>query len=155
MLPPLDARGLLPAGVWSSNLPALQIAFCGNVWRERLWDGLLKFLSMLNASGYALPQSATLVIGGSFLSDKPAPGDIEVTLVLPPGTPPATCWEWMLLWQQNVDAWKKCYGVDFYPSLPGMNDFVAFFQYVGDKTAEAKSLQPKDRRGVVIVEDWR
>ncbi len=58
MLPPLDERGLFPAGVWRSTLPALQSAFCSNAHAERIWQGLQEFIAMLNASVDAIPPGA-------------------------------------------------------------------------------------------------
>ncbi len=95
----------------------------------------------------------TLVLGGSFFSDKLFPGDVEATLVYPLHLPPNRCWAILIAWQRIKDDLKR-QGLDFYPTLPGANDFSAFFQYVGTKSAADKGLAVKDPRGVIEVRDW-
>lgn len=157
MIPPLDARGLLPAGEHVTELEAIPPRFCINGHRWKLWDGALEGLTILCAQLQSLQTPRTaLVLGGSFFSDKALPDDIEATLVFPPWTPSALCWEWAKLQPKLHLHLKSTYKLDFYPSLPGAghNDFSNFFQYVGPKTAEAKNLLEKDRRGVLRVLRW-
>lgn len=97
---------------------------------------------------------AQLVLGGSFFSDKTNPADIEATVMLQDDHPPALKGDFTTMFFQYHEVWHRENLVDFYPTLPGQNNFASFFQYVGVKTASAKGLDPKDRRGVVGVTTW-
>ena len=156
MIPPLDNRGLLPPGVHRIDaLDELPRRFCTNAHRWRLWDDVLAGLSEVCALLHQHPAPMTrLVMGGSFFSDKPTPADLEATLVFDAQTPGATCWQWTLQHVQQHARLKERYRLDFYPSLPGHNDFGALFQYVGPKTAALKGLDDKDPRGVIEVITW-
>lgn len=155
-IPALDERGLLPEGRHTATLEEIQATFCVNAHREQLWQhlihGFLPLLTPLTAD--IPPPPPTIVLGGSFFSDKEAPDDIEATLVFHPSTAGRLCWKWYLIWQQNHAEWKETYRVDFYPSLPGAHDFSAFFGYVGPKTAEAKGLHERDKRGTLALDSW-
>jgi hypothetical protein len=95
-----------------------------------------------------------MVLGGSFFSDKELPGDIEATLVFPEDTPDELCWRFFTMWGSKRDAWKEQFRIDYYPTLPGGNDFTLWFSYLGPKTAEAKGLNAKDLRGTLELETW-
>ncbi|MCX7825642.1 MAG: hypothetical protein N2689_08785, partial [Verrucomicrobiae bacterium] len=76
MIPPLDHRGLLPAGIYPATLSEI-IAFADGETRQRLADGLGRFIAR-----ELLPWASglTLDVGGSYFSDKSQPEDIEATL---------------------------------------------------------------------------
>lgn len=154
-IPPLDSRGLLPEGVHRASLEDVPVQFCCNPYRWHLWDDVLRGLDTLCALAHDPPLPAlSLVLGGSFFSDKPDPADIEVTLVLPAGTPAEVCWLWTLRQVRLHPTLKTENRMDYYVTLPGHNDFARFFQYVGPKTAAVKRLLPMDLRGVVEVTHW-
>ena len=151
-IPCLDERGLLPPGVFCATLSDICQGFSYNKRRVELYQKLESFICeelMQCASGLSL------LIGGSYLSDKPNPGDIEAALRL------------------NLDNFreydeklkhiihdfnffhayvKQQYEVDFYPSFDGgPTDYSLFFGYVGTKTGQSKGLHPKDKRGIVEI----
>lgn len=154
-IPPLDARGLLPPGIYPVELEKVPPAFCTNAHRWALWDDVLAGLDMLcplvQQHQGVDPQ---LIVGGSFFSDKILPADIEATLVFPPGTPGDLCWFWVVQFGALHAKLKTDHRLDFYPSLPGENDFSRFFQYVGPKTAAAKGLTATDPRGALRLLQW-
>lgn len=155
MIPPLDARGLLPPGVHDADLEGVPPLFCTNAHRHRLWDDAVEGLDLLCDVVRVHPDHCpALVLGGSFFSDKATPGDIEATFAFAPGTPPDRCWFWAMQHAQLHAMLKAQHRLDFYPSLPGQNDFTAFFQYVGPKTAQAKGLDQKALRGALRVQPW-
>jgi hypothetical protein len=155
MIPDLDGRGLLPPGLHDAELDDVPRRFCLNDHRHRLWDSTLTGLDVLCDEARRLEGPVpVLVLGGSFFSDKSQPGDVEATLIVPSGTPPANCWFWVSQWQPLHAMLKMQCGLDFYPSLPGQNDFSAFFQYVGPKTAQAKGIGEKDLRGALRFIEW-
>jgi hypothetical protein len=154
-IPPLDERGLLPPGQHRCRLEDIPPRFCDTSHRKTLWTGFHSdFLPELHEVTRGKADTTEMVLGGSFFSDKPDPGDIEVTLVFPDDTPGEQCWHQLRAWKQHHTAWKKNYRIDYYPTLPGNNDFVRFLSYVGPKTAEAKGLREKDVRGILVLETW-
>ncbi len=150
-IPPLDSRGLLPPGKHSTNMSDFRSAFAHNPRRDDLY---CKFEAFIHTELIQIASGLPLVIGGSYLTDKPFPGDIEATLIIDPkilANNPG-----ILNFLNNFNRlhgdFKKKYEVDFYPSIVGMtNQFDVFFQYVGPKTASAKGLEAKDTRGVLEV----
>jgi hypothetical protein len=157
-LPFLDERGVLPAGVHEATWTEIEALFLFNVHRERLYARVRTFTDqvLLPVLGDC---ALDLIAGGSFLSDKPAPADIEITVYLPvsalahPSMPALLA----LGTQEAHGRLKAAYGADFYltPRLHGHNDFGLLFQYVGPKTAADKGLHEKDHRGVVKVMRWQ
>jgi hypothetical protein len=155
MIPPLDDRGLLPPGRHVVHLDDIPRRFCTNGHRWQLWDDALAGLDVVCAQLHRQPCPApALVLGGSFFSDKPQPQDIEATLVFDSATPVSVCWWWVLQQTQLQPTLQKVHRLDFYPTLPGVNDFSLFFQYVGPKTAAVKQIGEKDYRGVIQVLTW-
>jgi len=151
-LPPLDNRGLLPAGIHETNWASIEYAFLNNVHRQELFAKAMCFFhGELSDAGAGLQ----LILGGSFFSDKSLPEDIEATIYAPFSE------SYRKLAQlSNIDAHnriKQTYGVDFYVSWDagGSNDFRLFFQYVGPKTAHQKGLNEHDLRGIVKVIEWQ
>jgi hypothetical protein len=94
------------------------------------------------------------VLGGSYLSAKAVPDDIDATLRVPLTAGPNMIYHAINTWgtkQANGRIWHQ-YRVDFYVTIVGYgNDFSAFFQYVGEKTAALLNLQSKELRGVAVV----
>ncbi|QLG87662.1 hypothetical protein HQ393_05000 [Chitinibacter bivalviorum] len=149
MIPPLDERGLLPAGIHTASLEAVAHAFCSGQYRELLWQDLIRFLRDHFIAANLHPP---LYLAGSFFSDKPNPGDIELTVDLGGRSQEQMLAALALFLERQ--RWHNEYRVDYYPNMPGNSDFVAFFQYVGPKTAQTKGLNEKDRRGIIKVESW-
>lgn len=81
MIPPLDKRGLLPSGTHSCDGWAeLALHFATNGHRVRLMQQLQRFIAVELAP---VAKGLELYLGGSYLSDKAAPSDIDCTLVMP------------------------------------------------------------------------
>lgn len=157
MLPSLDSRGLLPPGLHVATIGEIQAYFGTNAARLSLLGDFRRFIRERLAS---VAGDLELIVSGSYLSDKPIPSDIDCAIVVPMAKVPAHVALFHLLNDgrpaTNGAIWDE-YKVDIYPSLvglPGLHDFVEFFQYVGHKSAELKSLRPNDRRGVVRVDQW-
>lgn len=149
-IPPLDKRGLLPEGIYDAEIDEIMMRFAVSPYRVALFNDFLHFLR----DELSLP-NLPIYMGGSYLSDKILPNDIEITLVanqsfiqasiaqkiLPLGTP------------SEHERIKTQLRIDFYITLElaGYNDFRTFFQYVGDKTAQDKGIDAKDKRGIIRV----
>lgn len=157
MLPPLDHRGLLPEGIHTATLAEIEQAFATNVTRQHLLQEFRRFIrEQLSATAAGLEVYAS----GSYFSDKAVPGDIDCTVPIPIPQVASRLAVVNLTndgrsTTQKGALWDN-YRVDFWVSLgiPGHHDFVAFFQYVGIKTAALKHLSEKDKRGIVRVDQW-
>jgi len=152
LIPPLDHRGLLPAGVHSGTWQEVETAFATDQRRTDLIGNAKKFSTTTLAQLHPSP----LFLAGSTFSDKGRPKDIEATIKVDPLKLNHAQLVAVFQLQGMHDIIKNATEVDFYVTIdqPGANDFSLFFQYVGEKTALAKNLQPKDKRGVVEVEKW-
>lgn len=158
MLPALDNRGLLPEGVHAAGMADLEAMFAMNALRTHLLSEFRRFLRdhLIRMGG-----GLELYMCGSYLTDKVAPGDIDCTIEIPIADVSAHAPLLQLLDDGRSNAAKGWiwdnYHVDVWPTLtgiPGVPNFLAFFQYVGLKSAAIKSLAQTDKRGVVRVEQW-
>lgn len=157
-LPPLDQRGLLPPGIHDCTWREIEVCFCTSHYRENLYNRVRQGIreEVIPKS----PDNLEFCIAGSFLSDKESPADIEVTVAVTRddiiNNP--TCIDIFKLGSREERARLKAkYKLDFIVSAPftGHNDLRLYFQYVGDKTAASKNLDPKDKRGIVRVRSWQ
>jgi hypothetical protein len=149
-----DERGLLPAGCHEfRNWNTFASAFAFNPHRERLLSGLRKFIQDELAT---VGRGLDLVVGGSFLSNKPDPSDIDCTIAMPASL--AAKRGELIKLSSDGDKGRiyAQYGVEFYLTLQvqGCPDFRNFFAYVGEKSAAERGLNAKDHRGTVKVKQW-
>jgi hypothetical protein len=80
VIPPLTARGLLPAGVHVADLADIGGRFgSSNQRRASLFGKLSEFVDLVQA----LCLFEALFVDGSFVTDKPQPGDIDSVLWFP------------------------------------------------------------------------
>jgi hypothetical protein len=159
LLPSLDSRGFLPVGVHAATFADIEVRFATDAGRVQL---LNQFRGFLQQHLIAVGSGLDLVVGGSYLSDKAGPMDIDCTIKVPisdfanripvvalqnDGRNPLTGAKGWIWDTYKVDYWVSVTG-------SGWNDFENFFQYVGQKSASLKGLNNTDRRGVVKVEQW-
>ena len=71
-IPPFDERGYLPPGVYETNEAEFNRRFGFNSYRKQLLSGLNAALISLKQGG-----CERVYIGGSFITDKAEPGDID------------------------------------------------------------------------------
>jgi hypothetical protein len=157
MIPALDHRGLLPHGIHIATIDEIRAVFCFNAIREQRLESFLNFLRI---ELIPLGNGLDLYAAGSYLTDKPDPGDIDCTIEIPANDihnriPLLNLFNDGRSQHDRGRLWNE-YRVDAYPTLnfPGSNDFRDFFQYVGEKTATLKNLNEKDRKGIIKVESW-
>jgi len=153
MIPTLDERGLLPAGCHDATWPDIEARFASNPLRKLRLEQAHRCVRL---ELQAVATGLEMVLGGSYFSDKPDPGDIDCTIVLPVHEIPARAGLIALADDGGKGRLWIQYRVEFYitVALPGYNDFRLFFQYVGEKTADIKHLHAKDLRGTIKVEPW-
>jgi hypothetical protein len=113
--------------------------------RSRLYVKLGSFLEWVKS----FQLFTSIVIDGSFVSDKPDPGDIDAVLILP-----APQLKRLLLRPDYVELAntkiKDRFAVDLFiePDLDGM---AKFFQYLRIEDALQRGLSPRSLRGVLQV----
>ena len=89
-------------------------------------------------------------VDGSFVTDKEEPNDVDVVLDMRTARDDQK-WQALMLMRDQQEQFEKQYGVHFWVNLPGMNDFLDFFGYVGNKTARFKGLDPSHLKGILRV----
>lgn len=152
MIPLLDTRGLLPVGIHSATIDEINAShLCDSAYRAEIFSSLLKFMRI-----ELLPACVDFYIdiGGSFVTDKPIPTDIDVTLRIPILSIADAAQTMQSLGNIAGRQWVyNEYRVDFYFTLEGCgNDFSAFFQYVGDKTGAQKQLPSTELKGILRIQ---
>jgi hypothetical protein len=71
-IPPFDERGYLPPGLYESDETTFNRQFGFNRYRQKLLSGLHLALISLKQAG-----CDRVYIGGSFVTDKEEPGDVD------------------------------------------------------------------------------
>jgi hypothetical protein len=159
MLPSLDTRGFLPAGIHIATFAEVENRFAMDTHRAHL---LAEFRRFVADHLIGCASGLQLYLSGSYFSDKLVPGDIDCTVELPIADlagrvtvvqlqndgrngPLQKGWIWD---QYCVDYWVTLTG------MAGPRNFIDFFQYVGVKSASMKSLSATDKRGIVRVDQW-
>lgn len=145
-IPKLQDNGLLPSGVHDCSLEDIASSFTWNQHRRQLFENFRVFVRAELRPQFPDP----IFFDGSFVTDKQTPEDTDVVLDLT-SAPDARKWQGLQFMQQHQDRIKVLYGVHFWINLPGANDFAAFFQYVGLKTARAKGIHPRQTKGILRI----
>lgn len=148
----LDERGFLPEGEHHKDW----------AWLESLTINKRRKLLLQKAKGFCQNELACfsdtpnkLFIAGSFLSDKENPSDIEILLDLKDMPENRDILLKIFSLQCLHDKIHQDLEIDFYLTTPfNENDFSQWFQYVGEKSAQAKDLKAKDLRGIVRIDQW-
>lgn len=149
-LPAFGRYGMLPAGVHPVSLATVRAVLGFNARREQLCDSLDRCLALMHQAGL----SGTVHVDGSFVTDKPAPQDMEITLDVRDQSD--TQQGLTLLFYVQQHAVLQRMGIDWYPTLSDNagSDFTKFFQYAGEKTAAVQRCHPKDPKGILKLTKW-
>jgi hypothetical protein len=153
VIPALDHRGLLPVGIHCCTLEQLELVFGGTLRRQQLVESLVKCTHLMHGAELA----GDLIVNGSFVTDKLNPGDVELCLDVSRASVKVQA-NALLFHVQNHAKLDRM-GVDWYPNLPEsedglQRDFTRYFQYVGEKSAAMKRLDPRDLKGILKLAKW-
>lgn len=146
-IPPLTSFGLLPPGIHNATLAEVENMFgSANDKRVALFKGLSAYADLLTEVGVF----KGIFIDGSFVTDKPVPGDIDVIVdVDVPGMIKLLAHS---LKDQIVDASavKHAYGLHlfFAPQAPTL---LNYFQHLRVDEAILRKAPPSQMRGIVRV----
>jgi hypothetical protein len=110
MIPPFQANGNLPAGIYWATRQEVQEHFGWNERRRELLTGLQQALESLQKAG-----CQTVYLNGSFVTSKDLPGDFDA------------CWSWQGVDETKIDpvlldfsnkraAQKAKYGGELFPA---------------------------------------
>lgn len=138
-IPPLDATGLLPAGIHEGTIEEIAAQFSGSPERRSLWDTLTRYLAELRR----WPLAQELLVDGSFVTSEPEPHDIDAILVLREDydlTREVSPFEYNLRSHRMI---KRTYGLDVFvvrPRSPEYFRFVDLFSQVRQRPDDTKGL---------------
>lgn len=144
-IPGLNDFGLLPAGIHDCAVAEVQENFCGGPAREAAWASFQGFLGWVST----MPSPVSIFVDGSFVTDKPVPGDVDVIIDIT-ACVPADQDVWIVAYHREHARLKQEFGTDFYPVITGVGyDFTAFFQYVRVDEALARGAPDGTRKGIL------
>jgi len=138
MIPPFDANGNLPPGIYTVTLLEIRKRYAYTPLRNGLLAGFVRLAGALKAAG-----CRTLYLNGSFITSKLDPGDYDAV------------WEYegvnnridpLLRAGWDLNAIKRKYGGDVFCRMPDIldNDHVDFFQ--SDRFENPKGIIKVDLR---------
>jgi hypothetical protein len=145
-IPQLQPNGLLPTGVHECSFADIGAQFAWNDHRSTLFSCFRRFVDAELRPQFPYP----IFFDGSFVTDKELPDDTDVVLDLSLATDEHK-WNALMFMQAHQKRIMDDYRVHFWVNFPGANDFAAFFQYIGVKTASAKGLSPFHLKGILKV----
>lgn len=145
-IPALNEHGLLPAGVHDCTVEEMHASFAWNEYRRHLVESFTQFLTDEIHDEFGSPVYAD----GSFVTDKERPSDLDVVLDLHDRSD-AENWRGLMFMREHQVRIREQYGLDFWINFPRANDFVAFFQYAGHKTAKFRGLDSRHPKGILRV----
>lgn len=144
-IPPLNEDGLLPAGVHDCTLEEIGACFGRFVVSERrmrLFAKLRELIEEERRAGLAV----AVIVDGSFVTDKPEPGDIDLVIVLPSAYNRATEVPPFLYNATSARVLRRRYSFDVFVLDEAEPDYGAkldFFQRVKLSTARKGVLRIK------------
>jgi len=143
-IPSFDSNGLLPKGIHNCTVNEIEERLTWNLHRTELFSKFKQCL--INEIGPRFPNP--VFFDGSYVTDKEYPEDIDVVLDLRQSPRPLQL-DGLKYWQEAQDSLMVQYNVHFWINFACHNDFSAFFQYVGVKTAKLQGLGPRHLKGIL------
>ena len=148
-LPNFNRHGLLPEGIHTCTLGEVKAQFCWNPWRKELFEKLQEFLEDYP---FITANRVGMWIDGSFVREKEEPDDIDVVLDIEKHSEEVAK---KVVWTKAAysrEIWNN-YRVDLWFQHPTLeNNFVTFFQYLGEKGAAATNLNSRSKKGILRVD---
>lgn len=145
-IPDFTQHGVLPEGVHPCTFDEVRDRFTYTPIREALFGKLASYRDwMCDFNVYR-----AIFIDGSFVTDKPNPGDVDVIVELPNDL---TLLNGEARRALDNSFLKNEFHLDVYPYHPniGPHDFTLFFQYLRDQEATRRGLPIGSRKGLLRV----
>ena len=146
-IPSLDKHGLLPHGIHDCTLAEIGQTFGRNSHRQQLFQHFTNCLKIEIRPSF----DNLIYVDGSFVTDKDQPDDIDIVLDLR-NTSDGRKWQGLMFMSTHQNRLLREYRIHFWVNFPGRNDFSAFFQYIGVKTARFKGLNPNHLKGILRID---
>jgi hypothetical protein len=144
-IPHLNSHGYLPGGIHDADLDEIGRTYATTIHRSNLFGGLLRFTAYIKGFGCV----RFIYVDGSFVTDKPVPGDVDAVIELPqfPGALSG-----MMNQILNEKRSKDLYHVHPFTVLHStQGGYVDFFQRLRTQEAASKKLPPGFRKGILRV----
>lgn len=146
-IPAWNEFGLLPEGIHDCAIEEIRDSLAFNDHRQQLVGGLKRALQWLET----MPPIESLIIDGSFVTDKERPGDIDAVAMITNLTD-RNQREWIRAWVPQRAAIKQNYRVDLYPTVLGHgNNFSAYFQYIRPEEALERGAPLGVLKGILRI----
>ena len=130
-IPDWNDYGLLPEGIHDCDINELSARLGFNDHRQGLLEGLEAAIQWLGT----MPPAESLIIDGSFVTNKERPRDIDAVAMIANLTE-RNQRHWIQSWEPQRAMIKLDYRVDLYPTVLGHgNNFSAYFQYIRPEEA--------------------
>jgi hypothetical protein len=141
-IPDFESNGDLPVGLYQATLDEVLTRFgVGALQRQAVTKRLIRIYNLAKATG----QLKRFVIYGSYITDKPNPGDVDIFLVMQEGFDPETLADDSKLLFEHGEVHDKLGASIFWVTLG--NSFVSIdFLITGWQTKRDKT-----RRGIIEV----
>ena len=147
-IPGLNQNGLLPRGVHDCTLDEIAGSFAENPHRKQLFQNLVACLKQEIRPVFVHP----IFVDGSFVTDKDEPEDVDIVLDLK-GASDEQKWQGLMFMTVRQHRFRQEYNVHFWINFdtPNSSDFTEYFQYIGNKTARSKGLDPRHMKGILRI----
>jgi hypothetical protein len=141
-IPELNSDGLLPSGIHDCTIEEVRQRFGRFQWSDRrpnLFKQLQEYFDELQGTDIA----ESLIINGSFVTEKSDPNDIDLILVLRDEfsmSSPIRPFEYNLLSKRRV---RRRYGFDVFPTwkqIETYQEMIDFFRQVKEKPELQKGI---------------
>lgn len=125
-IPEWNEYGLLPEGIHDCGIEEIHDRLGFNEHRQGLIGGLLGVIEWLET----MPPVQSLIVDGSFVTDKERPSDIDAVAMITNLTE-RNQRAWVRAWQPEHSNLKQAHQVDLYPTVIGQgHNFASYFQYI-------------------------
>ena len=155
MIPPLTGKGVLPPGFFVCTLEEIESEFVTSDHRRELWNGLIRYVKILTPmKTNGLVES--IVFGGSFVTSKDKPKDIDVLVEVTMKYAMACLSErrFLLVFEEWFTREFSVQAKPWNPTARDRNNLLLFFQTPSDEDIEERGLAPDDEKGVLRVVPW-
>ena len=142
-IPPFSLHGVLPSGRHVCTVAEVKARFGQAdplMKRVLLWQSCEQYINWIRPMGCF----DRIWVDGSFVTDKPDPGDVDISVLLPKTT--TSKFEITALHPGHV---KQQYGLHLLPISE--HNGTLFFEYVGVKEAAKRHMKPQDLKGILEV----
>lgn len=146
-IPNWNEYGLLPEGIHDCAIDDVSDRFGFNEYRLGLIAGLEGAMQWLET----MPPIESLIIDGSFVTNKERPGDIDAVAMISNLTE-RNQRQWVRAWQPQREMIKQTHCVDLYPTvLDQGNNFSAYFQYIRPEEALERGAPLGMLKGILRI----